>query len=210
MVTCKKMMEQKKLFSKTIRNSCPYCQKSYKFFLELELKTTGLTTSLIKPHKDCKRFIIFVDPNGAVRGTQCIDSGAENEESPDNLNTEIYVKLFEDQENISEFYHVIEFNGEELNNKSSLITSRKVKYHKLLRSVFYREWINDFHENKREFAFMYIDDIFVLTINLYDMILFTLGIPLDQLNFNIELDEMSSVIDFVKGKAVSLGEKILS
>ena len=122
---------------------------------------------------------------------------------------DIYVKLFEDRDNISEFYHVLELNGESLNNKG-IITSKKVKYHQLLRSKFYREWIKTFYEYKEEFAFMFFDEIFIITINLYDMIIFTLGVHLSQFDFNMQLDGLPAVIDYVKGKAVSLGEKILS
>ncbi len=106
-----------KPFSKTIRNYCPYCQQRYSMKIELDLKARGLTNTLIKPHEDCKQFLIFIDPNGSVRGTQCIDTeftGSGKPKTEDEIEMNLYVKLFEDQENISEFYHILELEGENL------------------------------------------------------------------------------------------------
>ncbi len=206
-------MTQTRQFSKTIRNYCPYCSEPYKIQLDLELKQKGLTNTLIKPHKNCNRFLIFLDPNGAVRGSQCIDMECEEEKTGTSDNSDInmkqYVKLFEDNQNITDFYHILELEGGNLTHKG-VITSKKVKYHRFLRSNFYRDWLKLFHKSDEDFSFMFSDNTFILTINLYDMLIFTAGIDIKKLDKNIKLKGMGAVIDFLKGKAVSLGEKILS
>lgn len=221
----KKMLNEEDLkeikkSKKIIRNYCPYCQKPFKFKLDLDkdLKTERgrLTATLIKPHSDCRNFLIFIDPNGNVRGIQSIDGELSNEKSElekikeDSSN---YMKLFQDQENISDFYYIIKIGDEKRRDKlpnRGIITANEVKYHRLLRTRLIKEWMNIIYTSSQNFGFMFFDDLIIASINLYDIIFFTLGVNIQKFDTDINLHDMASVVKYIKGKAVSLGEKILS
>ena len=123
------------------------------------------------------------------------------------------MNLFQDQENISDFYYIINISDENKKNKlpnKGIITANEVKYHRLLRTRLIKEWMNIIYASSQNFGFMYFDDIIIASINLYDMIFFTLGVRIQKFDTDINLHDMASVIKYIKGKAVSLGEKILS
>jgi hypothetical protein len=193
--------------TKTFRDICPYCNNSYKIQLTIEKKEKGLTNTLIKPHNECGEFLIYIDNNLSIRGYQTIDSKITKNESE--FNSKDFISLFEDTENTSQFYHILPIKE---NDKkippSGIITSRSVKYHNFLRSKFYHEWINHFKEENDEFRMFYIDEVFISTVNLYDELILTMGFHINDLTE--EKIDIKSHIEYIKGKVVSLGEKILS
>lgn len=196
---------------KTIRDTCPYCQQMFKIKLELELKTVGLTSALFKPHDTCPEFLIFLDTNGAVRGTQTIDSKVEDKNAKAK-EIEKYVQLFEDIENDSAFYHILDISNKFPQNqqKAGVITAKKVEFHNFLRSPFYKEWINKFKEDKEEFRMLYLKETIISTVNLYDMFIFTIGLDTAKLEQNMKIPDVNSFLQYIKGKVVGIGEKILS
>jgi hypothetical protein len=192
-----------------VRNSCPYCRSPYKIKLDSPLKPTGLTNFLIKPHDACHQFLIFVDTNGAVRGTQTIDS----DQSVEKADVKAYVSLFEDESNSSVFYHILALSDDMKKTvpKGGIITAKQVQFHSFLRSGFYKAWLEEMQENSDDnFSYAYIKDIVMGTVNLYDMILFTVGFPLEELQTDMPACTLPEMIDLIKGRIVSLGEKLLS
>jgi hypothetical protein len=199
---------------KVIRNICPYCNNPFKFTVDFDLssKNGGITSTLIRPHENCRNFLIFIDTNGNMRGSQCIDLefGKELENTKDiEQDYSKYVKLFEDQENISDFYYILQIKNRNLSNKG-VITSKKVKYHQLVRTSLFRQWIKTVFKSENNFSFMLHESLLIICVNLYDMVIFTLGIEIDNFDPDLNLNDIPSMIKYVKEKAVSLGEKILS
>ena len=119
------------------------------------------------------------------------------------------LEMFQEQDNISDFSHILELEGNGF-SKRGIISAKRVKYHRFVRSRLYKEWLKKFIRSKEDFSFMYFGDAFVLTTNLYGMLILTLGIHISSFNIDHRFDGMKGMIDFLKGKAVSLGEKILS
>jgi hypothetical protein len=198
-----------KLIEKLIEDICPYCGTSYQYQLSIFLNPNGLNAVIIKPHQSCGSFLLLIDGNGEIRATQSIDaemgeiSHINNQKDIDN-----YIQLFNDQENSAEFYHVVKINDGKLSSKGT-ITSSKVIYHKLLRSIFFQEWLKLFYGNNQTFAYFFYNDLVIVTINLYDMMVFTIGIPTNQFDTTVHWTGFPEVVEFLKSKAVSLGEKIL-
>ena len=159
-----------------------------------------------------RNFLIFIDTNGNMRGSQCIDLefGKEQENNKDvEQDYSKYVKLFEDQENISDFYYILKIKNRNLSNKG-VITSKKVKYHQLVRTSLFRQWIKTVFKSENNFSFMLHESLLIICVNLYDMVIFTLGIEIDNFDPDLNLNDIPSMIKYIKEKAVSLGEKILS
>jgi hypothetical protein len=205
MASDEKTEEKEYLF----RDTCPYCNQPYKLNLKMKLKSSGLTTSLIKPHDTCGHFLIFIDTKGKIRGIQTIDSKTSPEE-PEKASMEKYIKLFEDIESQAILYHILPLSKEVNIPKTGILTSRLVKYHNFLRSPFYQDWIRKFLEDKEEFRFMFFDEIIVSTINMYDTILLTLGLAINDFDHELHLNNIIDFITYIKGKVVNIGEKIIS
>jgi hypothetical protein len=188
-----------------LRETCPYCNQTFTYAFETDLKAEGLSNILIRPHEQCAEFVIFVDPNGRVRGTQTIDTNYTIALNKKELDT--FLKLFEDEANTSLFYHIQKLDMDsQLKGGGGVLSSKSVEYHQFLRSEFYKAWIRNFIEKKQEFAFAYFKNIILVTLNLYDTIRFSIGFSLDELGGQ----NVKDVFEFIKGKAVSLGEKLLS
>ena len=187
------------------RENCPYCSQPFSYAIETELKPEGLSNILIRPHDTCSEFIIFVDTRGRIRGTQTIDSNYTKSLNKAELDT--FLKLFEDEANTSLFYHVQKIDiDSQLKNNSGVISSKSVEYHQFLRSDFYKAWIRNFIVLKQEYACACFSSFILVTLNLYDTIRFSIGFNVEELgNPNVK-----DALEFIKSRAVTLGEKLLS
>ena len=115
--------------------------------------------------------------NGIIRRNMTIDNMQEDE-----IKVKKYIELFNKDEKFIYFYHVQEINEKPVQSSSSgTIITKKVKYHSFARSKFYQEWINYFKDSKSDFNFMISDDMILATINLYDLIRFTVGFDLEKM-----------------------------
>jgi hypothetical protein len=194
----------------TFRDECPYCFQSFKLSIEVELRADGLSNFLIRPHPNCPEFLVFVDANGRIRGTQTIDSNYAAQLAKGDTNKseqESFLKLFEDESNNAVFYHIQKIgDGEIFKAHTGVLHATKVQYHQLLRSEFYRTWLRNFYDLKLEFGFFFYNETIVVSLNLYDMYRFTVGFEFGSL----PLEKLADSFDFIKGKAVALGERLIS
>jgi hypothetical protein len=207
-------VETEKRIEREVREYCPYCQKSYKIKISMPYRESGLSSSLIKPHEECKEFLIYLDTNGNFRGYQTIDSNyiPSAEESED---TTKYLNLFENVEGMSRFYQVIPLNSEDTDESNKLlkygtIMCKNISDYAFIQSDLYKNWLNRFKADNEDFRFIYMDNIIIATINMYDMLILTIGFELQNFDVNLEFTDLVSVMDYIKGKCVSLGEKVLS
>lgn len=195
--------------SSLIRHICPYCNEGFKIHLEVDLSTkkSGVISSVIKPHSNCGYFLIFVDRNGAIRGTQCIDGGIPGGEK--DLKEKDYdfaqnMKLFEAEEVTADFHYVVGIMDNKLSSKG-IITAKKVKYHRLIRSILFQEWLKQIFKSEQGFGFIFMEELFIITINLNNKILFTLGIEQENFDLNLNLNDLPSMVQYIKKNAISLG-----
>lgn len=194
-----------------ITGVCPYCGREFKKPVEMAINRTKITSHVVKVHENCRQFVAFIDPNGKVRGTQTIDSvdielqgslgtSQEDEEGP---SLEAYMSLFENDESL--FYHV-----RKLGPGSNYIATKQVKFHNLLRSEFFNNWIERILEAEIEFGTFCFDDIVVATIQFYDTI-FTAGYDMEKFQDEEVIGTgVNAVFDYLKSRAMLLCEKMLS
>jgi hypothetical protein len=196
------------LRSLNFQDICPYCMQPFTLSIDnVELKSCGLSNFLIHPHENCPEFIIFVDIQGKILGTQIVSNTVIQSVEKNELNA--YTQLVEDETNTTFFYHIQKIAGEEsVKPHAGVIYSRSVEYHKFLRSELYKQWLYAFKAKKQEFAFFYLEKMIVATVNFDNKIRFTAG-------FNVfdfpdgEKRGFSENIDYLQGKVFSLAEKLL-
>lgn len=186
---------------------CPYCGETFMLYKKIQLNRDSLTNIQIKPHEKCDPFIVTLDMNGIIRTTMTIDNMAQEDE----IKVKKYIELFNKDEKFIYFYHVQEINEKPVQSSSSgTIITKKVKYHSFARSKFYQEWINYFKDSKSDFNFMISDDMILATINLYDLIRFTVGFDLEKMmERHVSVTSMKEMMDYIKGQVVQYGEQIL-
>lgn len=195
--------------SLSFQDVCPYCVQPFKLSIDnVELKPCGLTNFLIHPHDNCPEFIIFVDIQGRILGTQIVVSKVVQSLDTNELNA--YTQLIDDETNSALFYHIQKIAGEEtVKPHAGVIYSRSVEYHKFLRSELYKQWLHAFKAKKQEFAFFCLDNMIVATVNVDEKFRFTVGFNV--MDFPDEMKRnFSENIDFLKRKVFSWAEKLLS
>lgn len=191
-----------------IMDKCPYCNQTYRYCFEIELKKMGLTSYLTRVHEKCREFIMFLDTHGHLRGTQTIDIAQKTKEK----DVEFYRKFIEDEENIASFYHLQNISETNIEPAEGTYAAKKAEYYAILRSEFYIAWMKHFIAEQQDFAFTYNEkeDLVVVTLNLYDVILFTAGFELRDFKVNLNIETILDTFQYIKQKSVALGEKIMS
>ncbi len=177
-------------------------------YKKIKLNNDSLTNVQIKPHEKCDPFIVTLDANGIIRATMTIDNLCEE----DNVKVKKYIDLFNRDEKFIFFYHIQEMNTKSCESASAgTVITKKVRFHGFARSKFYHEWIQYFKESKSEFSFMILDDMILATINLYDMIRFTVGFDMEKMmEKQVPVSNLKDIIDYIKGQVVQYGEQILA
>lgn len=196
----------------TIRDICPFCQKSFKAKLTANFKEAvgGITQKKIKPHQACQEFYVFIDSNGTMRAYQCIDETEEKLDQP-KYNEEffnVFDVLFEDPESLSEFSYVIDLNHKK-NLAKAVITSEKIRYHQFLRSPDFKQWILSMIDSKKRFDYLLSNQLVVICANLQDKYLLALGIDQHKLGIMSDQDDISIHLKNLKNMAYKLGLKLL-
>ena len=145
-----------------------------------------------------------------MRGYQCIDDQSL-EPTKEDIHKNIFEKsklLFEDPQNLSEFSYILDLNPEKRRN-TGIITSKKIMYHQFLRSNKFKDWIQNILTSKTSFDYMLMQDIIVISINLHNKILFSLGIDQKELGIELNQADISPYLKDLKEMAYKLGSKIL-
>jgi hypothetical protein len=125
-----------------------------------------------------------------------------------NINFAQYIAIFEEQHDVAEFSYLVEIENNYLGKTIS--SAKERKYYKMMKSTFFQEWVEKVFSSKTEFAYIFHSDTFIITINLYDTILCTIGMKMENIDKNHQITSLKTAVEFLKNRAVNLGEQILS
>ena len=204
-----------------LKHTCPICKEYFTLpeGFDSNLRKMGLTTIIIKPHKNCDDFLLMVDPKGMVRGSQIIHQYLNNvsiaedgQIAPDSAVDPSLAKIIERMEEKADFYRFQKLThaGKRAIRSSTTTISKDPKYQKLLRTSLLKTWISQFLDDGEEFRYLYLNDIYICTINLYNDLILTVGFVMKFLDPNLSFNSPDDFLQYLKQKTIAIAEKVFS
>lgn len=187
-----------------IHEKCPICSDFYAIDSEFTLKPSGITNILVKPHEKCGNFIIIVDSEGTLKGTLVVEKNDIQTNS-----VQQFTNILDIQDSAILFYY-IQNTAKEKNPKGTLITTDP-KYNQFAHGAFFKQWLENFSEFKKDFAIMTTQDIILASLAINKEFRVTYGFNLEKMiEKNIPINSMDEALRWLKEMCLNLSKKLLN